>query len=208
MQPPDEQAAEPARAGPRRRSPRARLPLRYRPSSGRQAHGCTHAVSLPTNLPQLSVCATITGVLQITASVTFLPLLHDTCTFDLLVYTDTDSAVPVEWCAPWSPALGSMWWECVGMVTHLSCAQLTYSLYSACACSLHTHLTPKRDSRVIMCVWPIVLHLCLCTPGVVLQNRHPCTPCCSPSKAAVLSLLYIPSASKARSAARPRTSLL
>ena len=46
--------------------------------------------------------------MQITASVTFLPLLHDTCTFDLLVYTDTDSAVPVEWCIPCSaaPVLG------------------------------------------------------------------------------------------------------
>ena len=78
---------------------------------------------LQTSLSFLcSDCATITDVLQITASVTFLPLLHDTCTFDLLVYTDTDSAVPVEWCAPWSAALGSMWWECMGMVTHLSCA--------------------------------------------------------------------------------------
>jgi len=36
---------------------------------------------------------------QITASVTFLPLLQDACTFDLLVYADSDSPVPVEWCA-------------------------------------------------------------------------------------------------------------
>ncbi|BDA41178.1 Mitotic spindle assembly checkpoint protein MAD2A [Coccomyxa sp. Obi] len=34
---------------------------------------------------------------QITASVTFLPLLSDPCTFDLLVYTDTSSEVPFEW---------------------------------------------------------------------------------------------------------------
>eukprot|EP00887_Chlorella_sp_A99_P006779 scaffold2.g6779.t1 len=34
---------------------------------------------------------------QITASVTFLPLLSDTCTIDLLVYTDKDSEVPFEW---------------------------------------------------------------------------------------------------------------
>ena len=34
---------------------------------------------------------------QITASVTFLPLLDEPCTFDLLVYTDADSAVPSEW---------------------------------------------------------------------------------------------------------------
>ena len=34
---------------------------------------------------------------QITASVTFLPLLEEACTFDLLAYTDADSSVPVEW---------------------------------------------------------------------------------------------------------------
>jgi mitotic spindle assembly checkpoint protein MAD2 len=34
---------------------------------------------------------------QITASVTFLPLLNDTCTIDLLAYTDRDSNVPLEW---------------------------------------------------------------------------------------------------------------
>ena len=37
--------------------------------------------------------------LQITASVTFLPLLNDRCSFDLLVYTDVQSAVPMEWSA-------------------------------------------------------------------------------------------------------------
>jgi hypothetical protein len=34
---------------------------------------------------------------QITASVTFLPLLQDACTFDLLVYTDNDVSVPQAW---------------------------------------------------------------------------------------------------------------
>ena len=38
-------------------------------------------------------------LLQITASVTFLPLLNDRCSFDLLVYTDVQSAVPLEWSA-------------------------------------------------------------------------------------------------------------
>lgn len=38
--------------------------------------------------------------MQITASVTFLPLLNDRCSFDLLVYTDAQSAVPMEWWAP------------------------------------------------------------------------------------------------------------
>mmetsp|Transcript_53659 Transcript_53659/g.117009 ORF Transcript_53659/g.117009 Transcript_53659/m.117009 type:complete len:203 (+) Transcript_53659:213-821(+) len=34
---------------------------------------------------------------QITASVTFLPLLEEACTFDLLVYTDDDVQVPSAW---------------------------------------------------------------------------------------------------------------
>ena len=34
---------------------------------------------------------------QITASVTFLPQLDGNCTFNVLVYADADSEVPVEW---------------------------------------------------------------------------------------------------------------
>ncbi|CAG9461654.1 unnamed protein product [Pedinophyceae sp. YPF-701] len=34
---------------------------------------------------------------QITASVTFLPLLDEKCSFDLLVYTDQSAVVPSEW---------------------------------------------------------------------------------------------------------------
>mmetsp|Transcript_338 Transcript_338/g.570 ORF Transcript_338/g.570 Transcript_338/m.570 type:complete len:243 (+) Transcript_338:137-865(+) len=34
---------------------------------------------------------------QITASVTFLPLLNEPCSFDLLVYTDKDAVVPQKW---------------------------------------------------------------------------------------------------------------
>uniref|UniRef100_A0A7S1G3K4 HORMA domain-containing protein n=1 Tax=Bicosoecida sp. CB-2014 TaxID=1486930 RepID=A0A7S1G3K4_9STRA len=34
---------------------------------------------------------------QITASVSFLPLLDEPCTFDLLVYTDADTDVPRSW---------------------------------------------------------------------------------------------------------------
>jgi len=34
---------------------------------------------------------------QITASVTFLPLLNEPCSFDLLVYTNKDAAVPQKW---------------------------------------------------------------------------------------------------------------
>ncbi len=36
-------------------------------------------------------------VRQITASVTFLPLLENPCTFDLLIYTDADANVPQAW---------------------------------------------------------------------------------------------------------------
>ena len=34
---------------------------------------------------------------QITASVTFLPQLDGNCTFNVLVYADADSDVPLEW---------------------------------------------------------------------------------------------------------------
>lgn len=34
---------------------------------------------------------------QITASVTFLPLLNEPCSFDLLVYTKKDASVPTKW---------------------------------------------------------------------------------------------------------------
>ncbi len=33
---------------------------------------------------------------QISASVTFLPMLDNPCTFDLLVYTNTDTSTPTE----------------------------------------------------------------------------------------------------------------
>jgi len=36
-------------------------------------------------------------VRQITASVTFLPLLQESCTFDLLVYTDKELHIPDKW---------------------------------------------------------------------------------------------------------------
>ena len=36
-------------------------------------------------------------VRQITASVTFLPILNEPCSFDLLVYADKNTTVPVTW---------------------------------------------------------------------------------------------------------------
>ncbi|CAL5227041.1 g9938 [Coccomyxa viridis] len=48
--------------------------------------------------PQSEITKEIQAIIrQITASVTFLPLLNDRCSFDLLVYTDVQSAVPMEW---------------------------------------------------------------------------------------------------------------
>ncbi|CAK0759716.1 hypothetical protein CVIRNUC_002719 [Coccomyxa viridis] len=48
--------------------------------------------------PQSEITKEIQAIIrQITASVTFLPLLSDRCSFDLLVYTNAESAVPMEW---------------------------------------------------------------------------------------------------------------
>lgn len=52
----------------------------------------------PPEKPEKEITAEIQAIIrQITASVTFLPLLEDPCTFDLLVYTDNKSTVPDEW---------------------------------------------------------------------------------------------------------------
>jgi len=107
------------RPGRRPRSRRARSRPRYRPSSGRRAllgppAAAARARTLPGRARTLPGRArTLRGAdsteprpqghpvtrAQITASVTFLPLLQDACTFDLLVYADSDSPVPGEWCA-------------------------------------------------------------------------------------------------------------
>lgn len=56
---------------------------------------------VPTDKPQKStkeIHKEIQAIIrQITASVTFLPLLQESCTFDLLVYTDKNIAVPQKW---------------------------------------------------------------------------------------------------------------
>ncbi|KAF6265627.1 DNA-binding protein [Scenedesmus sp. NREL 46B-D3] len=52
----------------------------------------------PPEMPKETIVKDIQAVVrQITASVTFLPLLEDPCTFDLLVYTSKDCAVPTDW---------------------------------------------------------------------------------------------------------------
>lgn len=48
--------------------------------------------------PKKEVMSEIQAILrQITASVSFLPLLEEQCAFDLLVYTDKNSEVPALW---------------------------------------------------------------------------------------------------------------
>jgi len=48
--------------------------------------------------PEKEIMSEIQAIIrQITASVTFLPLLDEPCTFDMLVYTDTDIQVPKAW---------------------------------------------------------------------------------------------------------------
>eukprot|EP00899_Mesostigma_viride_P011851 jgi/Mesvir1/20667/Mv14881-RA.1 len=48
--------------------------------------------------PEKEITSEIQAIIrQITASVTFLPLLDGPCTFDLLVYTDASSEVPTAW---------------------------------------------------------------------------------------------------------------
>ncbi|KAF4550531.1 Mitotic spindle checkpoint component mad2-like protein [Elsinoe fawcettii] len=52
----------------------------------------------PTEKADPEIQAEIQSVFrQITASVTFLPMLDGNCTFNVLVYADADSDVPLEW---------------------------------------------------------------------------------------------------------------
>lgn len=51
-----------------------------------------------TDKTEVEIQAEIAAIFrQITASVTFLPQLSGDCTFNVLVYADADSDVPVEW---------------------------------------------------------------------------------------------------------------
>lgn len=54
--------------------------------------------SAPIFKPQKEIMAEIQAIIrQITASVSFLPILEEQCAFDLLVYTDKNSDVPALW---------------------------------------------------------------------------------------------------------------
>ncbi|KAJ8110850.1 hypothetical protein OPT61_g6410 [Boeremia exigua] len=53
---------------------------------------------VPEEKTEAEIQAEIQSVFrQITASVTFLPMLDGNCTFNVLVYADADSEVPMEW---------------------------------------------------------------------------------------------------------------
>ncbi|KAL9114605.1 MAG: hypothetical protein Q9227_001283 [Pyrenula ochraceoflavens] len=52
----------------------------------------------PTEKSETEIQSEIQAIFrQITASVTFLPMLDGDCTFNVLVYADADSDVPIEW---------------------------------------------------------------------------------------------------------------
>lgn len=54
--------------------------------------------STAASKPKKEIMSEIQAIIrQITASVSFLPLLEEQCTFDLLVYTDKNSEVPALW---------------------------------------------------------------------------------------------------------------
>lgn len=56
------------------------------------------ASDVPEEKTEAEIQAEIQSVFrQITASVTFLPMLDGNCTFNVLVYADADSDVPLEW---------------------------------------------------------------------------------------------------------------
>lgn len=52
----------------------------------------------PRDKPEKEIMSEIQAIIrQITASVTFLPLLEEPCSFDVLVYTKNDISVPKNW---------------------------------------------------------------------------------------------------------------
>jgi mitotic spindle assembly checkpoint protein MAD2 len=65
---------------------------------GRGENAAPSANKTVASKPLKEITAEIQAIIrQITASVTFLPLLNEPCTFDLLVHTDTGADVPQQW---------------------------------------------------------------------------------------------------------------
>ncbi|KAF1837669.1 mitotic spindle checkpoint component mad2 [Decorospora gaudefroyi] len=63
-----------------------------------QENSAPDATEAPEEKTETEIQAEIQSIFrQITASVTFLPMLDGNCTFNVLVYADADSEVPLEW---------------------------------------------------------------------------------------------------------------
>ncbi|KAA8623339.1 mitotic spindle checkpoint protein MAD2 [Pyrenophora tritici-repentis] len=63
-----------------------------------QENSTPEASDAPEEKTESEIQAEIQSIFrQITASVTFLPMLDGNCTFNVLVYADADSEVPMEW---------------------------------------------------------------------------------------------------------------
>ncbi|KAF3038550.1 Mitotic spindle checkpoint component mad2 [Didymella keratinophila] len=63
-----------------------------------QENSLPESSEVPEEKTEAEIQAEIQSVFrQITASVTFLPMLDGNCTFNVLVYADADSDVPLEW---------------------------------------------------------------------------------------------------------------
>lgn len=68
------------------------------PSTDENAAAPAPAAEAAPEKTEAEIQAEIAAIFrQITASVTFLPQLNGDCTFNVLVYADSDSDVPVEW---------------------------------------------------------------------------------------------------------------
>ena len=62
------------------------------------ANGTVRSPVDPSEKTEVQIQEEIQAIFrQVTASVTFLPVLDGNCTFNVLVYADADSDVPVEW---------------------------------------------------------------------------------------------------------------
>ena len=67
-------------------------------NSGDKENAALDAGQIPQEKTEKEIQDEIQAIFrQITASVTFLPQLDGNCTFNVLVYADQDSDVPVEW---------------------------------------------------------------------------------------------------------------
>ena len=77
---------------------RSKQPAAPTDQENSSAAAAAAAPAAPVEKTEQEIQAEIAAIFrQITASVTFLPQLNGDCTFNVLVYADADSDVPVEW---------------------------------------------------------------------------------------------------------------